>query len=148
MRAIVQRVSSAAVAIEGETVAIGRGLLVYLGVGREDTAEDAAYLAEKIAGLRIFEDAAGKMNLDVSAAGGDVLVISAFSLFADARKGRRPSFDPAAPPELAEPLYEAVAAALRERGLTVRTGRFRATMAVRSENAGPVCILLDSRRLF
>jgi len=149
MRAIVQRVNQASVTVEDEVVAgIDSGLLVYLGVQADDGETDVNYIAEKITGLRIFEDVDGKMNLDLTQSGGQVLVISAFSLLADARKGRRPSFTHAAPPELAQQLYNCLIEKLRSAGLDVRAGRFREFMKINSQNAGPVCILLDSRRLF
>lgn len=149
MRAVVQRVCQASVEVDGETVgAIEAGLLVYLGVDAADENKDAAYLAEKIARLRIFPDDQGRMNRDVVEAGGSVMVVSNFTLMGDARKGRRPVFVDAAPPERANELYEAVCAALRSMGLNVAMGRFRAMMAVRSVNDGPVTILLDSRRVF
>lgn len=149
MRAIVQRVSRAAVEIDGGIVGrIETGLLVYLGVEAGDTHSDPDYIAEKIVGLRIFEDAAGKMNLDVRQAEGKVLAIPAFTLLADARKGRRPSFELAAEPQLAEKLYHAFVDKLRSAGLQVETGKFRQTMQIDSQNAGPVCILLDSRKRF
>lgn len=128
--------------------AIERGLLVYAGVAADDSEEDARYIAEKVAGLRIFRDAQEKMNLNVAEVGGGVLVISAFSLQADARKGRRPSFDAAAGPEPAEALYERLCGLLAGMGLPVARGVFRAHMLVDSVNDGPICILLDSRRLF
>ncbi len=149
MRAVVQRVSRAEVRVEGRaTGAVGRGLAVLLGVGRGDGEEDARQLADKVAALRIFEDPAGKMNLSVKDVGGGVLVVSQFTLLGDARKGNRPSFVDAAPPEQAVALYERFCALLRERGLPVATGVFRASMEVELVNEGPVTILLDSRRLF
>ena len=149
MRAAVQRVSEADVTVDSRVVgAIGPGLLVYVGVGADDGPEDVAYVAEKVAALRIFNDAAGKMNLDVREKTGDVLVISAFALQADARKGRRPSFDAAAEPALANRLYEEFCEALIERGLRVEQGVFRAAMKVRSTNDGPICVLLDSKKMF
>lgn len=149
MRAVVQRVSRAAVVVDGETVgAIEHGLLVYLGVARDDAAVDVAWLAEKVAGLRVFPDEDDKLNRDVRDVGGGVLVVSAFTTQADARKGRRPSFDQAAPPDEANALYEAFCAALASHGVAPQRGRFRATMSVESVNAGPVCILLDSKRVF
>ena len=145
MKALVQRVSEADVAVGGEVLgAIGRGLLVLLGVEVGDEAAAADLLARKIVALRIFEDDAGKMNRAVRDVGGAVLAISQFTLAADLRKGNRPSFIRAAPPELAQPLYEHFCTRLREAGLTVATGRFGARMAVRLINDGPVTIWLDS----
>lgn len=149
MRAVIQRVSQAAVAVAGQQVAaIGAGLLVLLGVEKGDTLKEAEYLAEKTAGLRIFEDSAGKMNLSLLDCGGAVLVVSQFTLLADCRKGRRPSFSAAESPALAEPLCEDFVACLRQQGLIVQTGRFQAEMAVELVNEGPVTILLDSQRIF
>ena len=149
MRAVVQRVSSASVRVGDRlTGAIERGLVVLLGVGSQDAPGDVEYVAAKIRELRIFPDEAGKMNRDVAAAGGAVLLVSQFTLFGDARNGRRPSFVAAAPPELAQALYEATARALRDRGLRVETGEFRAHMDVALVNDGPVTILLDSSRQF
>jgi D-tyrosyl-tRNA(Tyr) deacylase len=149
VRAVVQRVREASVVVNGATKgAIGDGLLVYLGVDRADTNEDVEYIADKVSHLRIFSDAEEKMNLDVSQAGGMVLVVSAFTVQADARKGRRPSFEGAAPGDSARVMYEMFCGALAELGLTVARGVFGATMEVHSVNAGPVCILLDSRRGF
>ncbi len=149
MRAVVQRVSRAEVRVEGRvTGAIGKGLAVLLGVAREDGESDADLLADKVANLRIFEDDAGKMNLAVSELSRAVLVVSQFTLLGDARKGNRPSFVDAAAPDAANALYERFAARLREKGLAVATGVFRAHMDVELVNDGPVTILLDSRRLF
>ena len=149
MRATVQRVSSARVIVEGSvTGEIGQGLLVYVGVAAADTPDDVLYLVDKIAHLRIFNDDEGKMNRSVVDVGGGVLVISAFALQGDARKGRRPSFDAAAPPELANALYERLCDDLATAGLAVARGVFRAAMLVESVNVGPICILLDSKRLF
>lgn len=149
MRAVIQRVTSASVLVEGQTVgAIGRGLLVLLGVARDDQDDDRRYIVNKIRELRIFEDDDGKMNRSVADIGGEVLVVSQFTLLGDARRGRRPSFDQAAPPELAKACYEAVVEALGEGGLAVRTGIFRAMMQVELINDGPVTLLIDSRRLF
>lgn len=149
MRAVVQRVASACVRVDGDVVGrIGRGLLVYLGAADGDGPEDLRYAVDKIAGLRIFEDARGKMARSVEDVGGGVLVVSQFTLFGDVRRGRRPSFDGAAPPGPAEVAYEEVVAGLRGRGLEVATGRFRATMEVESRGDGPVTILLDSRKGF
>jgi D-aminoacyl-tRNA deacylase len=149
VRAVVQRVSSASVRVDDAVVGeIGRGLLVLLGVARDDTADDAAQIAARVAGLRIFDDAAGKMNLAVAEAGGSLLVVSQFTLLGDCRGGRRPSYIEAAAPEAANALYETVVAALRATGLTVATGVFRAQMAVTLVNDGPVTLLLDSRKAF
>lgn len=145
MRALIQRVSKAEVSVKGKIVSsIGPGLLVLLGVKAGDSRADAAFLADKAAGLRIFEDDAGKMNLSVAQVGGEILVVSQFTLYGDCRKGRRPSFTEAAPPELAEALYLNFAEVLRERGLTVATGVFGAHMQVTLTNNGPVTLLLDS----
>lgn len=149
MRAVIQRVACASVLVDGAVVgAIERGLLVYLGVARDDSDADADALADKVAGLRVFEDPAGKMSLALADVAGAALVVSQFTLFGDVRRGRRPSFEAAAPPELAERLYERAVAALRTRALPVATGRFRATMTVRADVDGPVTILADTRKLF
>ena len=149
MRAVAQRVSHAEVEVEGAVVGrIGRGLLVYLGAAKGDAEADVDYVAQKLAGLRIFEDDEGKMSRSVVDVGGEILVISQFTLFGDVRRGRRPSFDDAAPPDDARLRYEEVVARLREQGLRVETGRFRAHMDVRSSVDGPVTILVDSRKLF
>jgi D-tyrosyl-tRNA(Tyr) deacylase len=149
MRAVVQRVSRCRVTVEGETVGqIGAGLLVLLGVSKADTEAAADYLAEKIVGLRIFEDAEGKMNLSVQDSGGAVLVISQFTLYGDVRRGKRPSFDAAARPEEAERLYEYFVGKIRAAGLRCETGQFRAMMEVELVNSGPVTILLDSEKSF
>ncbi|MBN9524360.1 D-tyrosyl-tRNA(Tyr) deacylase [bacterium] len=145
MRAVIQRVRRAAVVVAGETVgAIDAGWLVLLGVAPTDTPAEAAWLADKVAHLRAFEDDAGKMNRSVLDAGGAVLVVSQFTLYGDTRKGRRPSFTGAAPPALAEPLYERFAAELRAVGLPVATGRFGADMRVELVNDGPVTFVLDT----
>ena len=145
MKAVIQRVSEASVAVDGEIVGrIGRGLVVLLGVGHGDGAAEATLLAEKIANLRIFPDDAGRFNRSALDIGGAMLVISQFTLFADTRRGRRPSFSDAAAPEIAAPLVEAFAAALRECGLTVASGVFGAHMQVSLINDGPVTIILDS----
>lgn len=145
MRAVIQRVSSASVAADGRTVGeIGAGLLVLLGVAQGDTEREAAWVADKIANLRIFEDDGGKMNLSVQEIGGGVLVVSQFTLLADCRKGRRPSFIGAAPPEEADRLYRMVAERLREAGLPVETGLFQARMQVSLVNDGPVTIVLET----
>jgi D-tyrosyl-tRNA(Tyr) deacylase len=149
MRAVVQRVSRASVTVEDHVVGeIALGLLVLLGVSTGDTQADADYLAEKIAGLRIFEDQDGKMNRSVGDAGGAVLAVSQFTLYGDARRGKRPSFDDAARPERARELYESFVARIRERGLRCETGQFQAMMSVSLVNDGPVTILLDSAKLF
>jgi D-aminoacyl-tRNA deacylase len=149
MRAVVQRVSRAKVTVNdwvsGE---IGLGLLVLLGVGQEDTDTDAGYLAEKITGLRIFEDEDGKMNRSVVDVGGSVLAVSQFTLYGDVRKGKRPSFDAAAPPEPARRLYELFVEKIQAAGLRCETGRFQEMMQVELVNEGPVTILLDSRKGF
>jgi len=150
MRAVVQRVTSARVLV-GDRVAgeIGRGLLVLLGVARDDTEADAAYTAAKVRELRVFEGSAGKpMDQSVAAAGGGMLVVSQFTLYGDVRRGRRPSFDAAAPPEQARGLYEAFVRELRLAGIAVSTGEFQAMMQVELVNDGPVTILVDSRRTF
>lgn len=149
MRAVVQRVTRASVKVDGEiTGEIGHGLLVLLGVAQEDVEADADYLAEKITGLRIFEDEAGKMNLSVVDTGGAVLAVSQFTLFGDVRRGKRPSFDAAARPERARELYEYFVARIRALGLRCETGRFQAMMDVELVNSGPVTILLDSKKSF
>ncbi|MNW49276.1 D-tyrosyl-tRNA(Tyr) deacylase [compost metagenome] len=145
MRVVVQRCREARVNVGGETVgAIGPGLMLLVGVTHEDTEQDAAYLAEKIAGLRIFEDEAGKMNLAVTEIGGAILSVSQFTLYGDSRKGRRPNFMAAARPEMAEPLYERFNELLRAKGLTVETGVFGAEMDVGLTNWGPVTLIVDS----
>lgn len=149
MRAVVQRVSRARVTVAGEvTGEIGRGLLVLLGVAHADTHADADYLCDKITGLRIFEDDAGKMNLSVGEIGGAVLVVSQFTLYGDVRRGKRPSFDAAARPELANQMYEHFVERVRASGLRCETGRFQAMMDVELLNEGPVTILLDSGKAF
>ncbi len=149
MRAVLQRVNRASVKVDTEiTGEIGPGLLVLLGVAQDDVEADADYLAEKIAGLRIFEDDAGKMNLSVVDTGGAVLAVSQFTLFGDVRRGKRPSFDAAARPERARVLYEYFVARIRALGLSCETGRFQAMMDVELLNSGPVTILLDSKKLF
>ncbi|MDI3328789.1 MAG: D-aminoacyl-tRNA deacylase [Alicyclobacillaceae bacterium] len=145
MRAVVQRVSRAEVRVEGRIVGrIGPGLLVLVGIGRGDREEDAVWLAEKIAGLRIFEDGNGKMNLSVAEKGGSVLSVSQFTLLGDCRKGRRPNFTAAASPEEALPLFERFNEELRFRGLQVETGVFGARMEVELLNDGPVTLVVDS----
>jgi len=147
MRAVVQRVSRAKVNVGAEIVGeIGIGLLVLLGVSREDATQDADYLAEKIAGLRIFEDSNGKMNLSVAEVSGALMVVSQFTLYGDTRRGKRPSFDAAAPPEQARALYQYFVEKIRASGLRCETGRFQETMRVELVNEGPVTILLDSAK--
>lgn len=147
MKALVQRVSEASVEAGGETVSsIGRGLLVFLGVGKGDTDRDLAHLARKVANLRIFEDAGGKMNLSVKDAGGEALVVSQFTLLADTGRGNRPSFEPAEEPGRAEQMYEEFIGKLAGEGVRVRRGRFAAHMEVRLVNDGPVTIMLDSAK--
>lgn len=149
MRAVVQRVSRAGVSVAGERVAdIGHGLVVLLGVAAGDSRKDADYLADKVAGLRIFEDDQGKMNRSVKDCCGDVIVVSQFTLLADCRKGRRPGFAAAAAPEVAEPLCDYFTGVLSAQGVPVQTGRFRTDMAVDLVNDGPVTIMLDSERMF
>jgi len=149
MRAVVQRVLRARVTVEGRSVGqIESGLMVLLGVGSGDGERDAEYLAEKIAALRIFEDAEGKMNRNVQEAGGAVLAVSQFTLYGDARRGKRPSFDAAARPEQARGLYEYFVERIRGLGLRCETGQFQAEMQVELVNDGPVTILLDSQKTF
>jgi D-aminoacyl-tRNA deacylase len=149
MRAVVQRVSRATVKVDGNVVGqINAGLLVLLGIGQDDSESDADYLAEKITGLRIFEDPDGKMNLSVTDAGGAVLAVSQFTLFGDVRRGKRPSFDAAARPELAKRIYEYFVERVRAAGVRCETGTFQAMMQVELINEGPVTIMLDSRKVF
>jgi len=149
MRAVVQRVARANVLVAGQsTGAIERGFVVLLGVAAGDTPDDARYLAHKIVGLRVFEDAQGKMNLALVEVGGKILVVSQFTLLGDCRKGRRPSFDKAAPPEIARSLYETFVGAVGDLGIETATGRFQEEMLVELANDGPVTLLLDSRREF
>ena len=149
MRAVVQRVSRAKVTVGDEvTGEIGKGLLVLLGVEQEDNEAGADYLVDKVVGLRVFEDVDGKMNLSVAEVGGAVLVVSQFTLYGDARRGKRPSFDRAARPERANELYEYFVAKVRAAGLRCETGRFQAMMDVELVNDGPVTILLDSEKTF
>jgi len=149
MRAVVQRVSRAKVTVSQLTTGqIGIGLLVLLGVGQQDTEQDSIYLAEKIAGLRIFEDEYGKMNRSVQDVGGSVLAVSQFTLYGDVRRGKRPSFDDAAPPELARRLYELFVDRIHAAGLRCETGKFQEMMRVELVNEGPVTILLDSTKNF
>ena len=149
MRAVVQRVSRAQVTVDGEVVGkIGAGLLLLLGISKTDTQGDADYISEKILGLRIFQDRDDKINLSLADIGGAVLAVSQFTLYGDVRRGRRPSFDEAAPPELARELYEYFVREIRQAGFVCETGRFQAMMQVELVNDGPVTILLDSTRAF
>lgn len=149
MRAVVQRVSRAEVRVDGEVVGrIGQGLLVLVGAGQGDSESDAAYLADKVLGLRIFSDEAGQMNRALGEVGGALLVVSQFTLYGDCRKGRRPSFVEALAPEPAEALYRSFVERARQSGLPVETGRFRAMMQVELVNDGPVTLLVDSRKVF
>lgn len=149
MRAVVQRVKEARVEVNDRQVSeITAGLLIYLGVQGDDGVADVEYICEKIIGLRVFEDSAGKMNLSIQEAGRSLLLVSQFTLYGDCRKGRRPSFSNAAPPEKAKSLYDLLAAKWREQGIQVETGVFREMMNVYSINNGPVTLLLDSRRGF
>jgi D-tyrosyl-tRNA(Tyr) deacylase len=149
VRAVVQRVSSASVTVAGQAIGtIGAGLLVFVGVAEGDGPTDVEYVASKVAGLRVFRDAEGRMNLSVAEAGGALLLVSQFTLLGDARRGRRPAFDAAAPPSHAQGIYEAVVARLRAMDLVVECGQFQADMQVALVNEGPVTILLDSRRVF
>ena len=147
MKAVVQRVKSAQVTVSDEVRGrIDQGLVVFLGVGREDNPQDAEFLATKIAGLRIFSNSAGKFDLSVKDVNGSVLIVSQFTLYGDCRKGRRPSFIDAAPPEVAEELYECFMDRMRQEGLDAESGTFQAMMEVHLVNDGPVTILLDSQR--
>ena len=145
MRALIQRVSRASVSVEGDRIAdIGRGLVVFLGIGGDDGEGEARYIADKVANLRIFDDAEGRFDGSALDTGAELLLVSQFTLYGSTRKGRRPSFTQAAPPERAEPLVDRTADILREAGLTVAAGRFQAHMLVSLENDGPVTIMLDS----
>lgn len=149
MRAVIQRVLKAEVTVKGEPVGqIGKGLLVYLGVGGGDSEQDAEFMAEKLVNLRVFADDAGKMNRSVVDVGGQILLVSNFTLYGDCRRGRRPGFDAAAQPELAEQLYEKVVTSVAEQGVPVEKGLFGGYMHISSTNDGPVTLLLDSSRLF
>jgi len=149
MRAVVQRVTRASVTVDGEVIGeIGHGLVVLLGIGRDDTKVEAAYLVDKISALRIFDDGEGKMNLSVKDVGGGLLIVSQFTLYGDVRRGLRPSWIDAAPPEVAEPLYEFFVRQARAAVANVATGKFQAMMQVELVNDGPVTILLDSQKLF
>lgn len=147
MRALIQRVSGAAVRINGEVVgSIGRGLVIFVGITHDDNANHCRYLADKCVGLRVFADAAGKMNLSLSEVGGEALIVSQFTLYGDSRKGRRPSYTDAADPELATPLYLQFIEEVGHHGITVATGRFGAEMEVEIHNDGPVTLMLESRK--
>jgi len=147
MRAVVQRVRGASVIVDGREISrIGRGLAILLGVGKEDGVKDVNFLAEKIANMRIFEDDAGKMNLSVLDVGGEALVVSQFTLYADTRRGRRPGFEKAAPPDMAEALYNEFVTMLRACGVPTKTGQFQAKMLFTIENDGPVTMLLDTQQ--
>ncbi|MCX7715511.1 MAG: D-aminoacyl-tRNA deacylase [Clostridia bacterium] len=149
MRAVVQRVSNASVCVDNVVIgSIDKGLLIFLGVGQDDSCEDALYLAEKILSLRIFEDADEKMNLSIKDISGELLVISQFTLYGDCRKGRRPSFDKAGEPNMANTLYEEFIALCKKSGLAVKSGKFGADMKVSLLNDGPVTLILDSKKLF
>lgn len=147
MRVVIQRVSRARVVVDGKTAGtIGSGLVVLLGVGKHDTRTDADYLADKVTGLRVFPDEAGKMNLSVIETGGALLIVSQFTLYGDCRRGRRPGFDRAAPAEEARTLYDYFVGACRDRGVPVETGIFQASMAVELTNEGPVTIICESEK--
>ncbi len=149
MRAVVQRVTNASVTVEGETVgAVGPGLMVLIGVSKEDTEKDLKYITEKVMNLRVFDDENGVMNRSILDVGGSILAVSQFTLYGDARGGRRPSYFRAAGPEMANELYEKAVAAWRDQGIHVETGRFRTEMKVSLINDGPVTILLDSEKVF
>jgi D-tyrosyl-tRNA(Tyr) deacylase len=149
MRAVIQRVKRAEVRVNGHAVGtVGAGILVLLGIGKEDTPEAAESLADKIVNLRIFDDEKGRMNRSLSETRGGLLCVSQFTLYGDCRKGRRPSYDRAAPPDMARRLYEAFVGSVRGSGITVETGQFQAMMEVELVNDGPVTLLLDSERVF
>jgi D-tyrosyl-tRNA(Tyr) deacylase len=149
MRVVVQRVASASVTVDGKLISkIGKGLLIFHGVAQEDTSADLDYLTNKVANLRVFEDDEGRMNRSLLEIGGEALVVSQFTLYGDCRKGRRPSFINAAPPEKAEALYQEFIQALSNTGVSVKAGIFQAMMDVKLINDGPVTILLDSSKLF
>jgi len=148
MRAVIQRVNKASVSVEGKTIgSIGRGLVVLLGVGKDDTEDDLKYMVDKTINLRIFEDDAGKMNLSALDTRAEILAVSQFTLYGDCRKGRRPSFTDAAPPDKGKEYYDRYVSLLKETGLTVATGDFGAYMAVDIYNDGPVTLIVDSRRI-
>jgi D-tyrosyl-tRNA(Tyr) deacylase len=149
MRAVVQRVKEAKIEVDNQIVgSIGKGLLVYLGVGKDDSKKDVEFIADKLVNLRIFPDANEKMNLSVLDVGGEILLVSQFTLYGDCRKGRRPGFDLASEPETAEILYEKTIEAIRQKGAPIETGVFAAHMDVSSINDGPVTFLLDSKKTF
>lgn len=149
MRSVVQRVSKAAVQVNGQVIGETRmGILALIGIGLDDGSEDIRWMADKLIGLRIFEDQEGKMNLSLPEVGGEILLVSQFTLFGDCRKGKRPSFSHAAPPERAKEIFEELVANLRHQGIRVETGEFQAHMEVTLVNDGPVTILLDSKRNF
>jgi len=149
MRAVIQRVKRAEVRVNGKAVgSVGQGMVLLLGIGREDTQESAEWLADKIVNLRIFDDSQGRMNHSIAEAQGALLCVSQFTLYGDCRKGRRPSYDRAAPPEAANRLYEAFLGFVRTRGIHVQTGQFQAMMEVELVNDGPVTLLLDSEKVF
>lgn len=149
MRAVVQRVKGARVTVEGSvTGKVSRGLLAYIGVEKDDTDSDVGFIASKITGLRVFEDAEGKLNLDIKDIGGEILCVSQFTLLGDCRKGRRPSFDKAEAPDRAKEIYERLVELLKAAGVKVQTGVFQAHMEVESVNDGPITLLLDSRKGF
>jgi len=149
MRVVIQRVTAAEVAVDGAVVGrIGRGLVALVGVQGEDTSADVEYVANKLATVRLFDDETGKMNRSVTDVSGEILVVSQFTLLGDCRKGRRPSFDRAAPPDAARLLYETLLSRLRDSGVTVAAGRFREHMTVQLVNDGPVTVLLDSKKCF
>jgi D-tyrosyl-tRNA(Tyr) deacylase len=148
VKAVVQRTSSAGVTADGHSAQIGRGLVVLVGIERGDGPSDVEYIARKVLELRVFDDPDKGFSRSVQDIGADLLVVSQFTLAADCRKGRRPSFDPAAPPDVARPLYEAIVERLKSTGLTVATGQFQAMMQVSLVNDGPVTLLLDSRKQF
>lgn len=149
MRTVVQRVSKAQVSIEGDVKGvIGKGLVILLGIRREDTTKELQWLVDKVVHLRIFEDESGKMNKSLTDIGGEMLIISQFTLYGDCRKGRRPGFSTAAPPAIAEPLYQQFIKEVKAKGITVATGTFQAEMQVELINDGPVTLLLDSEKKF
>lgn len=149
MRAVIQQVKQAKIEVDGQIIGrIDKGLLVYLGVGKEDNEKDAEFIANKIVNLRIYPDEDDKMNLSVKDIAGKILLVSQFTLYGDCRKGHRPSFDPAADPDIANRLYEKTIELIRQKGVPVETGIFAASMAVENINDGPVTILLDSKKTF